>query len=124
LARDYAAAVRRHAATAETGLAEVQFNLGYLHERGLGVKKNGSQAVVWCRRAALQGIAESYRSLGMLFTKDGLVERNDAKALFWLSLSEDDPQAQQVIKILRKRSGDAALRAAQKVRDEWKAKQR
>jgi TPR repeat protein len=116
--------VRRHAATAETGLAEVQFNLGYLHERGLGVKKNGSQAVVWCRRAALQGIAESYRSLGMLFTKDGLVERNDAKALFWLSLSEDDPQAQQVIKILRKRSGDAALRAAQKVRDEWKAKQR
>ena len=55
--------------------------------------ENGSQAVAWYHRAALQGITESYKSLGMLFTKDRLVERSDAKALFWLSLSEDEVQA-------------------------------
>ena len=52
----------------------------------------------------------------MLFMKDGLVEQNDAKALFWLFLSEDDQQAHQVIQIVRKRGEDAAVRAAQKYR--------
>ena len=124
LARDYAAAARWYTAAAEAGLAEAQFNLGYLFERGLGVTANGNQAVTWYRRAALQGINESYRSLGMLFAIGELVERDDAKALFWLSLSEDDPQAEQVSQIVRKRSGDAAVQAAQKMRDEWDAQQR
>ena len=50
----------------------------------------------------------------MLFAKDGLVERSDAMALFWPSLSKDDVQAQKIIQILRKRGGDAAVQAAQK----------
>ena len=124
LTQDYAAAARRYAEAAEAGLAEAQYNLGYLYEHGLGVMEDGSQAVAWYRRAALQGITEAYRSLGMLFTEDGLVERSDAKALFWLSLSEDDVQAQQIIQILRKRGGDEAVQAAQKMRDEWNAHQR
>jgi len=124
LTQNYAAAARWYSSAAEAGLAEAQYNLGYLYEHGLGVMENGSQAVAWYRRAALQGISESYKSLGMLFTKDGLVERSDAKALFWLSLSEDDAQAQKIIQFLRKRGGDAAVQAAQKMRDEWSAHQR
>ena len=124
LMQNYAAAARWYASAAEAGLAEAQYNLGYLYEHGLGVMENGSQAVAWYRRAALQAITESYKSLGMLFTKDRLVERSDAKALFWLSLSEDDVQAQKIIQILRKRGGDAAMQAAQKMRDEWSAHQR
>ena len=114
LTQNYAAAARWYASAAAAGLAEAQYNLRHLCEHGLGVMENGSQAVAWYRRAALQGITGSYKSLGMLFTKYGLVERTDAKALFWFSPSEDDVQAQKIVQILRKRGGDPAVQAAQK----------
>jgi len=51
----------------------------------------------------------------MLFIEDVLVGRNDTKGLFWLFLSEDGWQVEQVIKIVCNRGGDAAVRAVPKL---------
>ena len=45
LTQNHEAAARWYASAAVAGLAEAQYNLGYLYEHGLGVMENGSQAV-------------------------------------------------------------------------------
>jgi localization factor PodJL len=52
---DYAAAARWFIAAATHGVKDSQFNVAILHEQGLGVKKDPSEALFWYMAAAQQG---------------------------------------------------------------------
>ena len=69
----------------------------------------------WYRRAAIQGVHEAYRHLGMLYAAGRSVERDNAKALFWLSLVPENPEVEAVRRFVRERGGPAATEAAQKI---------
>ena len=55
VAQDYAEAVRLWRLAAAQGLADAQFNLGYIFENGLGVARDIAEAILWYRLAAAQG---------------------------------------------------------------------
>ncbi|MEC7396443.1 MAG: hypothetical protein VX639_04760, partial [Pseudomonadota bacterium] len=92
-------------------------------ERGLGLKADGVQAAVWYRRAAMQDEVLAYRSLGMLYAIGHLVPRDDAKALFWLSLIKDKEAEglEAITALIRRRGGLDAERKAAVLRDDWNA---
>lgn len=122
--RDPSLAAKWYTKAAEEGLPEAQFNLGYLYERGIGVAVDGKASAVWYRRAALQGVREAYRHLGMLYATGHSIDRDDAKALFWLSLVDSNPEVERIRDLVRERGGPAAVEAARNLREEWNAQQR
>jgi localization factor PodJL len=58
---DYPAAARWFRDAAERNLPDSQFNIGVLHESGLGVEKNTKQAYKWFTLAAAGGDMEAAR---------------------------------------------------------------
>ena len=52
-----AEAVKWFRRAADRGLADAQFNLGWMYDRGEGVAKGHAEAVRWFRKAAEQGLA-------------------------------------------------------------------
>lgn len=82
-AGDYTVAMREWRPLADGGNAEAQFNLGLLHENGLGVPIDKAEAARWFRRAAEQEdrLAQAY--LAEMYGKGLGVPRDDAEALRW-----------------------------------------
>ncbi|MEC8620983.1 MAG: tetratricopeptide repeat protein [Pseudomonadota bacterium] len=62
----YATAFRAWKDLAEDGEAEAQNNIGYLYERGYGVKQSYTRAIEWYKKAAAQKSPEAIYNLGML----------------------------------------------------------
>ena len=62
----YATAFRAWKGLAEDGAAEAQNNIGYLYERGFGVKQSYTRAIEWYKKAADQNSPEALHNLGML----------------------------------------------------------
>jgi TPR repeat protein len=62
----YATAFRAWKALAENGAPEAQNNIGYLYERGYGVKQSYTRAIEWYKKAADQNSPEALHNLGML----------------------------------------------------------
>ena len=62
----YATAFRAWKDLAEDGEAEAQNNIGYLYERGYGVKQSYARAIEWYKKAAAQKSPEAIYNLGML----------------------------------------------------------
>jgi hypothetical protein len=56
---------------AEHGVAEAQFNLGFIYEHGKGVPLDNVEAVSWYRLAAEQGHEAARRRLDFLLCKGG-----------------------------------------------------
>lgn len=94
-AQDYAAAAVYYRRAAEAGHVAAQYDLGYLYEKGLGVKCDLKQAAQWYRRAAEQGDAEAENNLGALYATGRGVRRDDAEAVRWyrLAAAQGDPEA-------------------------------
>ena len=63
---------------AEPGDAKVQFILGGMYEKGIGVRQDKGKAVEWYRQAAAQGHIDALNSL------NGMAEQGDAKVQFIL----------------------------------------
>ena len=84
---------------AETGVAEAQYGLGFMHESGWGVKKDYNTAIVWYTQAANQGHAKSQYNLGMLYILGQGVEQNNSLGLYWVQNAADnnDKRAQGYI---------------------------
>ena len=53
---DYATALREFEPLAEQGVADAQYNLGFMYDNGQGVRRNHKTAVKWYRLAAEQGM--------------------------------------------------------------------
>ena len=74
-------------------------NVGYLYEKGLGVKLDNEEAKKWYRLAAENGNARGQYNLGALYDN----ERNYSEALKWyrLAASQSYENAIKRIKVLK-----------------------
>ncbi len=63
---DYATALRLWRPLAEAGIAEAQYDLGFLYESGWGVERDYRKAVQWYRLAAKQNNAKAQFNLGVM----------------------------------------------------------
>ena len=91
---DYKTALNVWMASAETGNADAQANVGEIFERGLGGSPNYEAAVIWYSRAAEQGNARAQFNLGTLYEQGFGVEKSKLQALNWYrkawGMPEDD----------------------------------
>lgn len=72
-------------ALAQRGNAEANFNLGILHEDGLGVTQSILAAVAHYERAAVAGSSKAQYRLGLLYTVGMKIPKDEAKADRWLA---------------------------------------
>ena len=81
-ANDLPLAYKKFLAAAKEGHVDSQFNVALMYERGIGVGKDGKEAVVWYDKAASQGNAAAQFNLGVLYengrgTKIDFVRANE-----------------------------------------------
>lgn len=100
-------AVKAWGKAADEGIAEAQFNLGLMHDRGLGVPKDKQKALGWYRKAALKGDAKALYNLGLLYQLGGGVpcDIHKAAALFEKAAIRCDTEAMLALACLYE-SGD------------------
>ena len=79
-AENYRRAYRYWILLAQRGVARAQHNVGVLHLRGLGLKKNEKAAFEWFRRAAKQDFVRAQHNLGWMYQNGIHVERNIEQA--------------------------------------------
>lgn len=87
--QDFEAARRAFRTAAEAGDARAQYNLGVMHERGLGVTADAGRAADWYVRAAEQGLVQAQHNLGALYLKGEGVERNGIEAARWFGYAAE-----------------------------------
>ena len=78
----YARAFKQHGST-NPDTAYAAYRLGWLHERGLGGKKDIKTACLLYRKAAKAGCAEAQRALGYCYEKGLGLHKNYTKARKW-----------------------------------------
>jgi TPR repeat protein len=97
---DYATALRLWRPLAEQGIANAQFNLGLMYDRGLGVPQNYAEAASWYRRAGEQGNVDASVNLGLmyLYSRHG-VAHDPAEAASWFrkAAEQGDAHAQLLL---------------------------
>ena len=85
----YSTAFRAFKPLAEQGIAEAQNNIGFLYEKGFGVKRNYATAISWYTRSANQSLPEAQHNLGMLNYRGYGVEQNMTIAKRWFTKASD-----------------------------------
>ena len=80
---DEAEVVKRYRKTAEQGIAEAQFILGFCYDNGRGVGQDKKEAAKWYRKAAEQGDGKASYYLGEMCENGLGVEKNEAEAVKW-----------------------------------------
>jgi hypothetical protein len=89
---NYKTALQVWMATAESGDAEAQTNVGEIFERGLGGEPNYAAAIVWYQKAAEQGNARAQFNLGTLYEQGLGVPKDKLIALNWYRKAWGLPQ--------------------------------
>ena len=64
-----------------------QNSLGYMYDKGNGVKQDCAEAVKWFRRAAEQGYAKAQANLGNMYDKGEGLKQDHTEAVKWYRLS-------------------------------------
>ncbi|GHU03619.1 hypothetical protein FACS1894205_0470 [Alphaproteobacteria bacterium] len=77
---DYAAALERWSADAEAD-PRSQYSIGYLHQYGLGVDADPSEALKWYEKAGAGGFGDAWYAIGLLYEDTKLGARDLAKAM-------------------------------------------
>src|SRR5262249_6943055 len=77
------ASVEAIRARAKAGDRDAQNRLGELYQHGEGVAQDPTQAAVWYRRAADQGLAAAQLNLGTLYDNGEGVAKSDSEAARW-----------------------------------------
>jgi len=81
--RDFGKALPMLMQLAVQGVAEAQYKLGVMHQKGDGVNKDYRTAALWFQKAALKDHPKAQYNLGLLY-KDGLgVEVDHRQAIAW-----------------------------------------
>jgi TPR repeat protein len=78
---DTKSALRIWLASAESGSAEAQNNVGEIYERGVGGQPDYAAAAAWYQKAVAQGYTRSMVNLGSLYEQGLGVEKDPLKAL-------------------------------------------
>ncbi|MEE9301960.1 MAG: tetratricopeptide repeat protein [Alphaproteobacteria bacterium] len=86
---DFDAALRHWLPLAEAGDATAQYNLGVMHEHGLGFARDFDRAVAWYVAAAENGKAEAQRRVGELLADGYWGDYDFAEAANWYRLAAE-----------------------------------
>lgn len=82
--RDYKKALEVWTELAEQGDASAQINLANMYAKGLGTKKDRTQAMKWLEKAADQGDQEAMFDLGKLYgTQHGEIKADHELSMGW-----------------------------------------
>lgn len=79
--RDELQALRWFRAAAEQGVVVAQFNLGVMHERGLGINRSLLAAMNWYAKSAEADFAPAFINLARLYESEDVLMRDRAAAL-------------------------------------------
>jgi TPR repeat protein len=114
---DYATALREWEPLAEQGLANVQYNLGVMYDKGQGVPQNYKIAVKWYRLAAEQGTAFSQGNLGVMYALGKGVMQDNVYAQMWgnIGASNGNENGGKLRDLVAKEMTPADISAAQKL---------
>ncbi len=126
---DYATTIRELRPLAEQGVAEAQFLLGVMYDKGQGVPQDYAEAVEWWRKAAEQGYAKAQYNLGVMYGKGQGVPQDYVLAHMWFDLAasgyapgENRDKAVKNRDIVAKRMTPAQISEAHKLAREWRPK--
>lgn len=89
LKEDFVTAVRELKQAADKGDPDAQSLLGFMYERGMGIKQSDSEALSLYRKAAAQGNAGAQYHLGVLYEEGRGVQKNETQALTWFKKSAE-----------------------------------
>jgi hypothetical protein len=90
---DYTDALSHWQHIADHGNATAQYNLGLLHEQGLGVSKDEGEASRWYLRSASRGYAPAQYNLACMYSTGRGVARDHVAATGWYRKSADQGHA-------------------------------
>jgi TPR repeat protein len=85
--RDYVTALTLFFPLADQGHATAQFNLGVMHENGIGVIKDFKKSVGWYRLAAEQGYVKAQFNLALMYEGGKWVKQDYVLAHMWYNLA-------------------------------------
>ena len=68
---------------AAQGVAEAQYNLGWIYSKGEGVPKDTTKSFEWFQKAAAQGHTQAQFFLGVMYAKGEGISKDSAKAIEW-----------------------------------------
>ena len=86
---DYDSALREWGPLSDAGHPQAQVGFGLMHEHGLGVEQNLTEAARWYRLAAEQGHASGQKNLGTMYEFGRGVEKNLKEAVRWYRLAAE-----------------------------------
>lgn len=109
---------------AEHGVAEAQFNLALMYEKGQGVPQDYEKAFHWYQQAAEQGFPAAQHNLGIIYYKGQGVPQDYQKAYQWFSLSanQGDKGAILLIDLALLKLKASQINAADEWIKNWKPK--
>ena len=90
---DYATVLREWKPLAEQGDASVQYGLGQMYRKGLGVLQNDKTAVKWYTLAAEQGNTNAQYNLGVMYYNGEGVSKDFKTAVKWYTLAAEQGDA-------------------------------
>ena len=118
-AGDYATALREWRPLAEQGHRDAQFNVGLLHENGLGVARDDAEALAWYRRAAERGDAGAQYNVGQFYAFGRGVAPNDVLAVAWITVAEENGAPKtDLLDTLRRHMSPSHLEEAKRLADD------
>ena len=78
---------------AEKGVADAQFNLGFMYAEGRGVPEDAREAAKWYRMAAEKGHAKAQFNLGRMYAKGEGVPEDAREAVKWYRMAAEQGDA-------------------------------
>ncbi|MDX9740763.1 MAG: tetratricopeptide repeat protein [Gammaproteobacteria bacterium] len=107
---DYGAALKEFRVAAEAGDDAAEYNLGLLHEKGLGVEQDHAAALNWYRRGAKKDYAPSWYSLGLMHLNGQGVKADpeEGKDLLRKAAGKGYAPAQFTLGVIHERGEDPA----------------
>jgi len=81
--KDYSSAMAWFRKAAEKDNPAAENNVGWLYEKGFGVKQDYGEAMNWFRKAASQGYPDAQNNIGWLYQNGWAVQQDYAEAMTW-----------------------------------------
>jgi len=122
--RDYVTALTLFFPLADQGSATAQFNLGVMHENGIGVIKDFKKSVDWYRMAAEQGYVKAQFNLALMYEGGKWLKKDYVLAHMWYNLaaSKGDKSGTNNRDIVASQMSPAQIAEAQKLAKECEKK--
>ena len=80
---DYKTAIKHWELLAEHGNADAQYNLGFMYENGIGLKKSDYWAFLWTNKAAQLGQTNAQFALGNMYRTGAGIVKDSKQTVKW-----------------------------------------